>query len=632
MTGERFGRYVLVDLLGRGGMGEVWRARDTATGQTVAVKRLAAGLAGEPAFAARFRRECAVAARLSDPHIVPVLDVGEIDGRLYLTMPCVEGADLAQLLVQEGPLPPERAVHVITQVAAALDAAHRAGLVHRDVKPSNVLVTPDGRAYLTDFGIARGGDDTAVTTAGATVGTLAYMAPERFDDAPLNALVDVYALACVLHEALTAQKPFPVTGPVPMMSAHLMQPPPRPSLLRPGVPPALDDVVARGMAKDPAQRHPTAGALAAHAQAALGAAPGMPTPPVPGAEAAPGRRRAVRWIAAAAGAAVVVAAAATVVVVAPWRGSGGVAQLPPGTATATTAVPPTTAAPTSAAPVGPVTIAMRQPTSLVAAADGRTAFGVDDTGVTRIDLVTATATPLAAVPGYAAALTPDGTRLLVLTQDGDLTVLSTADGAVLADADVGSVADGLSVSADGRWAYVATLSTVAVVDVATARIVHRASVGNSPTGTAAGLDAVYASWVELQHGGGQLLVADPATAAVTDRIPVGDYPLDVAVAGARVLVRDRPAVWVVDPRSGTVTQVRGVAGPLAVAAAPDGSRAYALTSGAVAVIDPDSATVVASITAPGARAADVPGSPGALAVTGTALVVGTGDGVLVLPR
>ncbi|MGI5128360.1 protein kinase domain-containing protein [Pseudonocardia sp. CA-107938] len=610
---ERFGRYVLLGLIGRGGMGEVWRAHDTVTDRVVAVKRLVTSLAADPAFVARFRRECAVAARLSDPHIVAVHDVGEIDGRLYLAMAYVEGADLGALITRDGPLPPERAVHVVEQLAAALDTAHRAGLVHRDVKPSNALVTPDWQVFLTDFGIARGGDDTAVTTTGSTIGTLDYMAPERFHDAPIDGRVDVYALACVLHEALTGQKPFPLTGPAPLMSAHLFTPPPRPSNLRPGIPAAFDAVVARGMAKNPAQRHPTAGALAAHARAAL----------------APRATRSRRGpVAVAIGSAVVVAATATLFAVAPWRTTGGTVQLQPTTSAA--AVPTSTAPPTPTA--RPVPIALRQPTGLATAPDGRTAYAVDDTGVTRIDIAAATATAFAPVPGYSAATTPDGTRLLVVTQDGALTVLATADAAVVGTTSVGSSASGISVSADGRTAYVATLSTVAVVDIATARVTRRLDVGNAPTGTAVGSDALYVSWVELQHGGGQLLVADPAAAAVTARVPVGEYPLDVAVAGPRVLVRDKTVVWSVDPATKAVTEVRGTTAPLALVASPDGSRAYALATGTLAVIDPATATVVEQLPAPGAQAADVPGGPGALAVTRTALLVGTTSGVLVLPR
>jgi len=323
----------------------------------------------------------------------------------------------------------------------------------------------------------------------------------------------------------------------------------------------------------------------------------------------------------------VVAATATLFVLAPWRPTV-VATSPTTTAAP---LPPPSPAPTTAA-AAPVRIALRQPTSIVAAPDGAVAYAMDDTGVTRLDPRTATAAPFAAVPGYSGAVTPDGSRLLVLTQDGSLTVLATADAAVLGAVDVGSSASGLSVSADGRTAYVATLSTVAVVDIATVAVTRRIDVGNAPTGTAPTGGPLYVSWVELQHGGGQLLVTDPAATTVTTRIPVGDYPLGVTVAGPKVLVRDKGTVWAVDPATRAVVAVAGSPAPLALAASPDGSRAYALATGSLAVIDPASAAVVDTRPAPGARAAAVPGGPGALAVTGSAVLVGTDGGVLVLPR
>ncbi|UGT41171.1 serine/threonine protein kinase [Nocardia yamanashiensis] len=264
-----FGRYRLRGLLGAGGMGQVYRAYDTGTERVVALKVLPPEYAHDPVYRARFRREAQVAARLSEPHIVPIHDYGEIDGRLYLDMRLVEGTDLATLLNTDGALTPAAAVSCIAQVAAALDAAHRAGLVHRDVKPSNILTAPDGFAYLIDFGIARGEGDAGLTTAGAAIGTFAYMAPERLDHGDYDGRADVYSLACVLYECMTGSKPFPGTSVERQIAAHLSTPPPRPSASSVGVPAAFDAVIARGMAKQPADRFPTAGALAAAARAAL---------------------------------------------------------------------------------------------------------------------------------------------------------------------------------------------------------------------------------------------------------------------------------------------------------------------------------------------------------------------------
>ncbi|AXB43737.1 serine/threonine-protein kinase [Amycolatopsis albispora] len=270
MPGETFGPYRIEELLGRGGMGEVHRAYDTTHDRVVALKRLSASAGGDPGFRARFRRESRIVARLREPHVIPIHAYGEIDGRLYLDMRLVEGPDLKEL-TDTGPLAPARAVRIVEQVASALDAAHADGLVHRDVKPSNILVAPGDFVYLADFGIARSSSPTAtaITASGAVVGTLDYMAPERFGEGTVDGRADVYALACVLYTNLTGRRPFAVEGTAAQIWAHLQEPPPRASRWNPSIPPTLDEVIIRGMAKEPDQRFPTAGALATAAKAAL---------------------------------------------------------------------------------------------------------------------------------------------------------------------------------------------------------------------------------------------------------------------------------------------------------------------------------------------------------------------------
>ena len=268
---QALGRYELVSLLGRGGMGEVWRAVDTEKNREIALKILGSWLGGDPDFVARFRRESALAARLNSPNIIPIHDYGEVDGRLFIDMPLVTGLDL-DALINQGPLPPHRAVAVVAQTARALTTAHRAGMVHRDVKPSNILIstTDDGddHAYLIDFGITKALDGTKLSMSGMVIGTPAYMAPECFTGDG-DARSDIYSLGCILHHALTGQPPF--TGPHSFAYAHLHQTatPPAPSALNPAVPPALDAVVARALAKQPAQRFPAAVELAVAARAAL---------------------------------------------------------------------------------------------------------------------------------------------------------------------------------------------------------------------------------------------------------------------------------------------------------------------------------------------------------------------------
>ena len=256
VDGKPFGRYRLVELLGRGGTGEVWRAYDPDMNCVVALKVLPRNLADDEVFRERFRREARSAAELGEAHVIPIYELDEIDGRLYVTMPLIRGQSL-QVLLRSGPLEPGRSVNIVQQIASALNAAHEIGLVHGDVKPSSILLGDDDFAHLTDFGIAGDADQTELTSTDATVGTWAYMAPERFSAREVDARADIYALACVLYECLTGSPPFPGDTMASQLAAHLTAPPPRPSITQPGVSPLLDKVIATGMAKDPDQRYAT---------------------------------------------------------------------------------------------------------------------------------------------------------------------------------------------------------------------------------------------------------------------------------------------------------------------------------------------------------------------------------------
>jgi serine/threonine protein kinase, bacterial len=267
-AGTQFGPYRLLRLLGRGGMGEVYAAEDTVRERMVALKLIPSGFSQDPVFRKRMQREARTAGRLQEPHVVPIHDFGEIDGQLFVDMRLIEGTDLGSVLSAFGPMAPPRAVAIIRQVASALDAAHDAGVMHRDVKPANILLTTDDFPYLVDFGIASAATDEKLTQMGSTIGTWIYMAPERFTDREVSRRADIYSLACVLFECLTGSPPYRGKGPG-LMTAHLTEPIPRPSEMRPGMPAALDGVVARGMAKDPASRYPTAGDLALAAHEAL---------------------------------------------------------------------------------------------------------------------------------------------------------------------------------------------------------------------------------------------------------------------------------------------------------------------------------------------------------------------------
>ena len=237
-------------------MGEVYRAEDTRKHRLVALKLISEKMSGSRQFRERMQREAEIAGRLTEPHVVPIHDYGEIGGHFYLDMRLIEGIDLRTMLNRYGPMDPARAVAVVRQIAAALDAAHKAGVIHRDVKSENVLITGADFAYLVDFGIARAVTDSGMTQPGTTVGTYHYMAPERFTGERVSHSVDIYALACVLHECLTASTPFRAQTLERLITAHLMETPPRPSKLRPGkIPATLDSVIAKGMAKTPQRRY-----------------------------------------------------------------------------------------------------------------------------------------------------------------------------------------------------------------------------------------------------------------------------------------------------------------------------------------------------------------------------------------
>ncbi|HEY7281667.1 MAG TPA: serine/threonine-protein kinase, partial [Actinomycetota bacterium] len=277
--------------LGRGGMGVVYAAEHVALGRSVAVKVVAPDLAADPSFRERFLREAQLAAALEHPAIIPIYDAGESDGVLYLAMRRVDGGDLAAELAAHGPLDPRRVVRLIAPVAGALDVAHRRHLVHRDVKPQNILIEPGSgdepdRVFLTDFGLTKRTDESAgLTRTGMFVGTFRYAAPEQFQGHAVDGRTDEYSLACVVYECLAGAPPYPGNSDAEMMFGHLWLPPPQPSLRRPDLGPAADGVLARALAKAPEDRFPTCGELLRELDAAVGSPSGRtvvaPPPPAP---------------------------------------------------------------------------------------------------------------------------------------------------------------------------------------------------------------------------------------------------------------------------------------------------------------------------------------------------------------
>jgi serine/threonine protein kinase len=255
---QRLGPYVLGQQLGRGGMGQVYRAFDPRLGRNVALKVLTQEVANDPAFRERFLRESRILASLDHPNIVPIYDAGEADGRLYIAMRYVEGSDLRDIVRREGQLSVERVVEILGPVAGALDAAHSRGVIHRDVKPENILLSASGDVYLSDFGIAKQSAGPAgATMTGVFLGTPGYVAPEQIEGSPVTAATDVYALACLVHSCLAGEPPFVRATEAAVLVAHLRDEPPRLSAVRPDLPAALDGVLARALAKPPAQRFAT---------------------------------------------------------------------------------------------------------------------------------------------------------------------------------------------------------------------------------------------------------------------------------------------------------------------------------------------------------------------------------------
>lgn len=274
--GSRVAGYVIEEQIGAGGMAVVFRARDEMLGRLAAVKVIAPPMAGDPEFRARFLRESRAVAAIDSPHIIPVYAAGEADGTLYIATRFAAGGDLAALARRAGGfLAPERAAALVAQVASALDAAHAAGLVHRDVKPHNILIdsTPDQpeHAFLSDFGLTRGtgSSTTELTAAGQFVGTPEYCAPEQIRATSVDGRADQYALGCVAFALLTGQTPFHRGEAVATLYAHVNDPVPSLCMIRPELPPAIDRVIARALAKAPADRYARCGEFAAALQSAL---------------------------------------------------------------------------------------------------------------------------------------------------------------------------------------------------------------------------------------------------------------------------------------------------------------------------------------------------------------------------
>jgi hypothetical protein len=272
-------RYRLVRMMGLGGMGTVWEAEDEILGRPVAVKVLSESLAAGERAVRRFEREAEASARLSGPHIAAVYDFGRSEGRPYMVMELVRGETLADRLTREGPLPPQEAARIATQVAEALEEAHAAGIVHRDVKPGNLMLTPAGDVKVMDFGIAAAAWAVRITTSGLVLGTPSYLAPEQAKGEKTTPASDVYALGAVLYEMVAGHPPFVAESPVAVALAHVREDPPPLHQVAEGVPPNLAAASMAALAKDPAERPASAAAFASMLREST-----LPLPPIDASE------------------------------------------------------------------------------------------------------------------------------------------------------------------------------------------------------------------------------------------------------------------------------------------------------------------------------------------------------------
>jgi ABC-type branched-subunit amino acid transport system substrate-binding protein len=598
--GARFAGYRIESLIGRGGMGVVYRATDLSLERPVALKLIAPELAEDPRFRERFLKEPRLAASLDHPNVVPIYEAGEREGQLYLAMRYVEGSDLKTILDSEGTLPPERSLAILAQVAGALDSAHRRGLVHRDVKPANVLLDEDGHVYLTDFGITKQ-LGRASTDTGQLVGTLDYLAPEQLRGEPVDGRTDCYSLACVLYECLSGAPPFHRETEAETMWAHMQE---KPAVL-PGYPP-LDPVHRRALAKEKEDRYESCAALVEAAREALGIA--APPPPVFAPPALVRRRRAIL----VAGLLVLALAVAAGIVALTTSGDdegvalgNGVAAIDPAKG-GVTAFSETESAPGNVAvgegsvwilntetptvsqidPKTKETVKSFRPggvPSEIAAGEGAVwignAGGGDQTNTTvsvsRIDPDSTAVTRTQKLPGGDAGVFPTAglPRLAVgagavwaVNPDGSVSRIDPETGKLVARIDVEFGALTIAAGEEGVWFPSGDEeSFVMRIDPRTNRVSDRIRVGSGDLwGVAVGAGSVWAT----ARGEGFLWRIEPGRRPVTRTIDVGvgvtfvDFGEGAAWTGNYV----DGVVSRIDPRTNTVTSRTSIGAPQALAA------------------------------------------------------------------
>jgi len=598
--GSTLAGYRLDALIARGGMGVVYRATHLALERPVALKVIARRYAGDEGFRERFLRESRLTAQLDHPGVVPVYDAREEDGELIVAMRLVEGGDLKQRIRERGPLPPAEAVELLGQVAGALDAAHEAGVVHRDVKPHNILLERE-RAYLTDFGLARAFGDSGALSGASIVGTVEYMSPEQWRGERVGPAADVYALGCVLYECLTGVVPY---------ARHEGD-------AEPQLPRGLDAVIERAVAKDPAARYVTAGELIEAARAHVGAAPAptlvlsdpaeRPTgrvaghaPISPAGSQPAGRRERIAGLPRARLAGAGIAIVALVLAAVLLLGGGG----------------PSVSAPIE---VG------RPPLRLAVGAGSVWATSAVDGTLSRIDPEArrVSGAPLHVEKGVAGVTTGAGAVWVSSPRRGEVLEVDPATEEVTARIDVGGRPGAIVFGAGRVWVADDEGGGVSAINPAGPRVFRREIAPHvAPLRLAFGAGAV---WVSSASTGAVRRI-DPATATVGRPIPVGRGPAGLTVGAG--------FVWVADSRSDQVTRVDPATRTLVGLPIPVGGRPGGIDAGTSTVWVANSAD--GTVSRIGIESGETEGDPigvgqqpGAVAVGESAVwVADNGDGTV----
>jgi predicted Ser/Thr protein kinase len=575
-VGTNLGAYHVESVLGRGGMSIVYRADDLRLNRKVALKLLAPELGEDDKFRERFLRESQLAASLDHPNVVPVYEAGELGGLLYIAMRYVAGTDLRALLRAEGPLEIQRTLELVSQLAEALDAAHERGLVHRDVKPSNVLVTRRGRSehcYLADFGLSTSASDrSAVADPQQVLGTIDYVAPEQIRDDDIDGRADVYSLSCLLYECLVGDVPFARASDVAVIYAHLEDPVPSASERKPGLPAAIDDVLSTGMAKTPADRWPTCGALVEAARSALAGAAVAPRVRT--------SRRAKRTIVVLATTGVVALAAALVFVL-----TGGGAAIAADASVVRIDAAKSRAEGSLVLGTQPTAVTVCAGSVWVTRAGGK---------VSQIDPKTLRPHTVD-VTGSATDVADDGNLAAVVSgPPARVSMIDAAYGKISNVIPLPNGGSAATATVQGRDIWVANPSanTLDRVGPPYTAVADRVRVNGAPRLVAASGDAVWAV------GGRRLWRIDPGPGRVTDRIALPFAPSALAAGDGAVWLVDtqRDRVVRFDSRTHAFTPIRVGARPVAVSVGSDAVWTANRAAGTVTEIDAAKNTVRRTIT------------------------------------